>query len=133
MTLRKFLGYCLDERTPDESTLRKTRAKMPEEAFRAVFDHVLDVCQSNGLVNGRAIGTDSTLVDANAAMDSPHHKELGCGYEEYVPALRRRTSPTRQPGRRYSGKPGAGVKTLLTIPRPLHEEQERSKCDDLVL
>jgi len=93
LTLRKFLGYSLDERTPDESTLRKTRAKMPEEAFRAVFDHVLDVCQSNGLVKGRAIGTDSTLVDANAAMDSLHHKELGCSYEEYVLALRRQEKP----------------------------------------
>ena len=34
LTLRRFLGYSLEERTPDESTLRKTRHQMPEEAFR---------------------------------------------------------------------------------------------------
>lgn len=93
LTLRKFLGYSLEERTPDESTLRKTRAKMPEEAFKAVFDYVLDVCQTQGLLKGRSIGTDSTLIDANASMDSLHHKELGCSYEDYVLALRRQDMP----------------------------------------
>src|SRR5665647_3950283 len=65
LLLRKFLGYSLTERTPDESTLRKTRQKMPEEAFSAVFDHVLDVCQRAGLLKGRVIGMDGTLIDAN--------------------------------------------------------------------
>ena len=78
LLLRRFLGYSLEERTPDESTLRKTRQKMPQEVFRAVFDRVLDMCQEHGLLRGRAIGTDSTLVDANASMDSLAHKELGC-------------------------------------------------------
>jgi len=94
LTLRRFLGYSLAERTPDESTLRKTRHRMPEEAFRAVFARVLDQCQAAGLLQGRAIGTDSTLVDANASMDSLRHKTLGCTYEEYIVALRRQDQPT---------------------------------------
>jgi len=93
LMFRKFLGYGLDERTPDESTLRKTRQRMGEEAFRAVFDHVLDVCQKRGLLKGRAVGMDSTLVDANASMDSLHHKQLGCSYEQYVLTLRRQDNP----------------------------------------
>lgn len=98
LTLRKFLGYSLDERTPDESTVRKTRAKMPLEAFSTVFDYVLDVCNTHGLLRGRAIGTDSTLVDANAAMDSLEHKELGCSYEQYVLAVRRQDKPDATAG-----------------------------------
>src|SRR5438270_681230 len=94
LTLRRFLGYSLEERTPDESTLRKTRQRMPEEAFREVFSRVLDQCQAAGLLKGRAVGTDSTLVDANASMDSLRHKTLGCTYEEYIVALRRRDQPT---------------------------------------
>ena len=93
LMFRKFLGYELDERTPDESTLRKTRQKMPQEAFGAVFGYVLDVCQREGLLRGRAVGTDSSLVDANASMDSLRHKELGCSYEEYMLALRRQDAP----------------------------------------
>lgn len=93
LTFRKFLGYGLEERTPDESTLRKTRQRMPEELFRAVFGYVLDVCGKHGLLKGRALGTDSTLVDANASMDSLCHRELGCTYEEYMLALRRQDAP----------------------------------------
>ena len=98
LTFRKFLGYSLEQRTPDESTLRKTRQKMPIEVFDEVFAYVLDVCQSNGLLKGRAIGTDSTQIDANASMDSLKHKELGCTYEEYVLALRRQDAPDATKG-----------------------------------
>jgi len=94
LTLRRFLGYSLEERTPDESTLRKTRQRMPEEAFREVFSRVLDQCQAAELLKGRAVGTDSTQVDANASMDSLRHKTLGCTYEEYIVALRRQDQPT---------------------------------------
>ena len=93
LLLRRFLGYALDERTPDESTLRKTRQRMPEEAFGAVGEYVLDVCQEHGLLKGRALGTDSSQVDANASMDSLRHKELGCSYEEFMLALRRQDNP----------------------------------------
>jgi len=98
LTFRKFLGYSLDTRTPDESTLRKTRQKMPVEVFDRVFSYALDVCQSNGLLKGRAIGVDSTQIDANASMDSLRHKELGCTYEEYVLALRRQDAPDATKG-----------------------------------
>jgi hypothetical protein len=93
LTFRKFLGYGLDERTPDESTLRKTRQRMPVEAFNMVFDHVLGVCQVNGLLKGRAIGTDSSAIDANASMDSLYHKDLGCSYEDFMLAMRRQDAP----------------------------------------
>lgn len=110
LTIRKFLGYGLDERTPDESTLRKTRQRMPEEAFRAVGDYVLDACQKHGLLKGRALGTDSSQVDANASMDSLRHKELGCTYEEFVLALRRQDnldatkSEAKEADRKREGK-----------------------------
>jgi len=89
LSLRKFLGYALEQRTPDESTLRKTRQRMPVDAFDRVFAYVRDVCQEHGLVRGRAVGTDSTAIDANASMDSLRHKELGCSYEEFMLAMRR--------------------------------------------
>lgn len=89
LSLRKFLGYSLEERTPDESTLRKTRQRMPVDMFDRVFGYVRDVCQEHGLVRGRAVGTDSTAIDANASMDSLRHKELGCSYEEFMIAMRR--------------------------------------------
>jgi len=93
LVIRKYLGYGLDERTPDESTLRKTRQLIPEEVFRLVFMRVLAQCAERGLVRGRALGMDSTTVDANASMDSLVHKELGCTYEEFMVALKRQDAP----------------------------------------
>jgi transposase len=93
LMFRRFLGYSLDERTPDESTLRKTRQKMPEAAFDAVGACVLDACEKHGLLRGRAMGTDGTQIDANASMDSLRHRELGCTYEDFVLALRRQDNP----------------------------------------
>jgi transposase len=89
LSLRKFLGYALSEQTPDESTIRKTRARMPEEAFEMVFAYVRELCQNHSLVKGRAVGMDSTAIDANASMDSLRHKEMGCTYEEFMLALKR--------------------------------------------
>jgi transposase len=110
LTLRKFLGYALDERTPDESTLRKTRQKMPEAVFDQVFRKVLDQCQAAGLLKGRVVGTDSTQIDANASMDSLKHKTLGCTYEAYVLALRRQDQPdaSREDAKTADQKRGAG-------------------------
>jgi transposase len=93
LVIRKYLGYGLDERTPDESTLRKTRQLIPEEVFRLVFLRVLSACAQRGMVSGRALGIDSTSVDANASMDSLVHKELGCTYEEFMLALKRQDAP----------------------------------------
>ena len=93
LVIRKYLGYGLDERTPDESTLRKTRQAMPEAAFRAVFDRALEQCVTHGLVRGRALGTDASYVDANASLDSLVHRELGGNYDEFMVALRRQDQP----------------------------------------
>ncbi|MHB9023055.1 MAG: transposase [Armatimonadota bacterium] len=93
LVIRQYLGYGLEERTPDESTLRKTRQLIPEETFRLVFMHVLAQCAERGLVRGRALGMDSTTVDANASMDSLVHKELGGTYEDFMVALKRQDTP----------------------------------------
>jgi transposase len=93
LVIRKYLGYGLNERTPDESTIRKTRHLMPEELFCMVFKHVLLQCAQRGLVSGRALGMDTTTVDANASMDSLVHKELGCTYEEFMISLKRQDAP----------------------------------------
>lgn len=122
LTLRRFLGYGLDEGTPDESTLRKTRRRMPEEVFDQVFQKVLDQCQAAGLLKGRVLGIDSTQVDANASMDSLRHKTLQCTYEQYILALRQQDQPeagreeAQQADRQRAGKASNAVWESTTDP-----------------
>ena len=87
LTLRRFLGYGLEERTPERTTILKCRQRWPEEMFGAIFLQVLEQLASQGLVKGEHLGADTVLIDANAAMDSLRHREFGVRYEEFVRAL----------------------------------------------
>lgn len=87
LTIRRFLGYGLEESTPERTTILKTRQRWPEEMFATIFMQVLEQLAGEGLVKGEHLGTDTVLIDANAAMDSLRHREFGCRYHEFVRAL----------------------------------------------
>jgi len=87
LTIRRFLGYGLEERTPERTTILKCRQRWPEEMFAAIFRRVLEQLAGEGLVKGEHLGTDTVLIDANAALDSLRHREFGVSYEEFVRAL----------------------------------------------
>jgi transposase len=65
-----FLGYDLDSEVPNHSVLSKARARWGVEAFRDFFERVVWQCVGAGLVDGRKIFIDSSLVDANASNNS---------------------------------------------------------------
>jgi transposase len=65
-----FLDYDLDDPTPDHSVLSKARERWGVEAFRCLFTRMVEQCVALGLVDGRKVYCDSSLVDANAANDS---------------------------------------------------------------
>ena len=55
LSLRKFLGYSLDETTPDHSTISRTRRLYWLETHKAVFGWVLKILHEEGLVSGRTV------------------------------------------------------------------------------
>jgi transposase len=65
-----FLGYDLDNEVPDHSVLSKARARWGVEAFRNFFERIVWQCVEAGLVDGRKIFVDSSLVDADASNNS---------------------------------------------------------------
>jgi transposase len=65
-----FLGFDLDTDIPDHSVLSKARARWGGAVFEALFVEVLGQCVAAGLVNGRLLHVDSTIVKANAHKDS---------------------------------------------------------------
>jgi transposase len=87
LTVRRFLGYGLDEDTPERTTILKTRQRWPVEVFEAIFMRVLTQLGEAGLVKGAHLGTDTVLIDANASLDNLRHRELGCTYAQFVKAL----------------------------------------------
>jgi transposase len=65
-----FLGYGLDDTVPDHSVLSKARKSWGQEVFVALFSRVVAQCVRAGLVEGTKIHADSSLVDANASLNS---------------------------------------------------------------
>ena len=71
-----FCGMDLDDPAPDHSVLSKTRRRWGLATFEKVFRHVLDRCVEAGLVGGEVAHADSTLLNANAALDSRVSRKL---------------------------------------------------------
>ncbi len=65
-----FLGYALDDEVPHHSVLSKARARWGEEVFRDLFVRTVQQCVAAGLVEGRKLHIDSSLVRADASKDS---------------------------------------------------------------
>ena len=67
LSLRRFLGYGLDEETPDHSTISRTRRLYWLETHRAVFRWVIGILTEARLITGQTISIDATTLEANAA------------------------------------------------------------------
>jgi transposase len=65
-----FLGYDIDSDVADHSVLSKARTRWGVEAFRRFFERIVWQCVEAGLVDGRKIFVDSSLVDADASNNS---------------------------------------------------------------
>jgi transposase len=65
-----FLRYDLDDDIPDHSVLSKARARWGMEAFKVFFERIVWHCVEEGLVDGRKLFSDSSLIDAHASNNS---------------------------------------------------------------
>jgi transposase len=111
LSLRQFLSIPLGKNTPDHSTLTNTRKRLPQEVFEEIFQFVLRLAVEKGLVFGKTVGVDSTLLEANAAMKSIVRRDTFEDWKEYVTRLMReegviaaREEPSDEDVRRYDKK-----------------------------
>ena len=99
LSLRKFLGYALDEATPDHSTISRTRRLYWLETHKAIFRWVLKILDEEGLISGRTVSIDATTLEANAAMKSIVRRDNGQSYNDYLKELAHAAgieNPTRE-------------------------------------
>jgi transposase len=65
-----FLGYDFSSDLPGHSVLSKARRRWGSEVFERLFVETVSRCMAAGLLNGREVLMDSSLIDANASIDS---------------------------------------------------------------
>jgi transposase len=99
LSLRKFLGYALDEATPDHSTISRTRRLYWLETHKAIFRWVLKILDEEGLVSGRTVSIDATTLEASAALKRIVRRDNGQSYNDYLKELAKAAgieNPTRE-------------------------------------
>src|SRR5947209_1985814 len=107
LSLRKFLGYGLDEVTPDHSTVSRTRRLLWVETHKAVFRWVLKILIEEGLLQGQTVSVDATTLEANAALRTIVRRDNGQHYDEYLKELASAAgieNPTREQLARFDRK-----------------------------
>ena len=87
LIIRRFLGYALTEETPDHSSLSVFRQRLPEEVFAAAHEVVLEGLRTHGLLKGRHLGIDSSIVEANASLSGLVRRNDEKSYWNYVREL----------------------------------------------
>lgn len=87
LSLREFLGIPLGKDSPDHSSLSYIRKRLPLEVHEAMFVWVLALLQKKKLLAGKAVGVDSTTLEADAAMKSIVRRDTGEDWKEYLTRL----------------------------------------------
>ncbi|MBV2123453.1 MAG: transposase [Candidatus Thiodiazotropha sp. (ex Ctena orbiculata)] len=65
LAYRWFCRLNLGDRIPDHSSLTRIRQRFGEETFQRVFEHFIDKWVEAGLVSGKKLISDASLIDAN--------------------------------------------------------------------
>jgi len=99
LAVRSFLRLPVEERSPDHSTISRTRRAIELETHRAVFTWVQQRLVGAGLLKGKTIAIDATTLEANAAMRSIVRRDSGESYQEFLSGLAKASgieTPTRE-------------------------------------
>ncbi len=87
LSIREFLGYGLNESTPDPSPLCRTRQRLDLETHKQVFAGVLERLRAAGLAKGETVGVDATPLEAHAALSTLQRRNTREGSGEFLERL----------------------------------------------
>jgi len=107
IAIRWFVGYRLDEKLPVHSALGKIIDRWGEQRLKRIFKRVVKACIDAGLVDGKKIHIDATLIRADVSWESmvEEHTDRVIkenGSEPQPPAV---NVPNPPPVRRKPGRP----------------------------
>jgi transposase len=87
MSIRAFLNYELDEKTPDHSSFTVIRQRLGLDVYERIFNLTLQALREHGLLRGKNLGIDSSVIEANASLRALVHRNTEEQYWDYVKRL----------------------------------------------
>lgn len=114
---RWFVGLSLEDKVPDHSTFSKNRRGRFREGgvYQEMFNEIVRQCIEKGLVSGKHVTVDSTLVKANASLKGMQPIVVELRPKEYLEQVEKenpvedkyqqeKKNEPWQPGEDFSGK-----------------------------
>lgn len=87
IAIRQFLNYELTEAPPDHSSLSLIRQRLAGPVYEQVFILILAALQKHGLLRGKHVGIEASVMEANASLRGLVNRNTGEAYWEYVKRL----------------------------------------------
>ena len=87
LSIRAFLNYSLEEKTPDHSTFTVIRQRLGLEIYQQIFTLTLQALREHGLLRGKNLGIDSSVIEANASLRALVNRNTEEQYWDYVKRL----------------------------------------------
>jgi transposase len=87
LSIRTFLKYELHEQTPEHSSFTVIRQRLGLDIHQQIFTLTLQALREHGLLRGRNLGIDSSVIEANASLRALVHRNTEEQYWDYVKRL----------------------------------------------
>jgi transposase len=95
---RWFLGFSLEDKIPDASTISQNRRRRFKgtDIFQQIFDKIVEQAMESNLVSGKVLYTDSTHLKANANKRKYEEQEVQKSVKDYVEDLDKAVDEDRE-------------------------------------
>jgi transposase len=87
LSIRAFLKYELHEKTPEHSSFTVIRQRLGLEIYEKIFVLLLQALREHGLLRGKNLGIDASVIEANASLRALVHRNTEEQYWDYVKRL----------------------------------------------
>src|SRR5437899_8805302 len=87
LSIRSFLNYELHEKTPEHSSFTVIRQRLGLEIYESIFVLLLEALREHGLLGGKNLGIDASVIEANASLRALVHRNTEEQYWDYVKRL----------------------------------------------
>jgi transposase len=87
MSIRAFLKYELNEKTPEHSSFTVIRQRLGLKVYECIFTLTLQALRDHGLLRGKNLGIDASVIEANASLRALVNRNTEEQYWDYVKRL----------------------------------------------
>ena len=92
LAYRWFIGYRLDEKLPDHSTLSRAFDRFGDTTFNELFERSIAQCKRSNLIEGNVLHVDATTIRADLGanrVDKPDNPDRDARFGRFLDGRKR--------------------------------------------